>query len=173
VVTLGLTVWAVGVRRTLIGLVALLLAIGGPWLIHRARDPMARPPAVMLDVDVSPTARLVAVEPALGTAAPGETVSLTLLWQATGYNPRDLQSGIRLVPAGGDQIVAERWARPDHERTPTGKWIVGELVPDAVSLRIPPNARPGRYRLLAGLRDADAPNRTPASLVPIGEIEVR
>jgi len=100
-------------------------------------------------------------------------VSLTLLWQATGYNPRDLQSGIRLVPAGGDLVAAERWARPDRERTPTGKWIVGELVPDTVSLRIPPNARPGVYRLLAGLRDNDAGNRAQPALVPIGEIEVR
>ena len=165
--------WVIGPGRLALGLVALVLVVGGPWLLHRARAPLERPTPVAVDADVSPTARIVAVEGDQGIVAPGETVSLTLIWQATGYSSRDLQSGVRLVPEGGDQIVAERWSRPDRERTPTGKWIVGEIVPDAISLRVPPNARPGRYRLLAGLRDNDGPSRTPLSLVPVGTVEVR
>ena len=51
--------------------------------------------------------------------------------------------------------------------------IVGELVPDTIQLRIPPNARPGQYRLLAGLRDPDAPTRGSSGLVTIGTLDVR
>ena len=105
--------------------------------------------------------------------SPGDTISATLVWQATGYSARDLQSGLRLVPAEREQVVAERWARPDRERTPTGKWIVGELVPDTIQLRIPPTARPGSYRLVAGLRDGDPPNRGSSALVTIARLDIR
>ena len=70
-------------------------------------------------------------------------------------------------------MLSERWGRPNRERTPTGKWLVGELVPDTLLLRIPNDLPPGRYPLQAGLRDPDASNRTPLGLADIGEIEVR
>ena len=173
VVVLALLPRGVGPRRTVAGLVIVLVVASGPWIARRALDPIDRPPAWAIDADVSPTARLVAVEPGGEALQRGETITLTLLWQATGYSARDVQSGLRLVPIDSDQIVAERWARPDRDRSPTGKWIVGELVPDTIQLRIPPTARPGRYRLLAGLRDGDAPARTTSPLVPIAEIDVR
>jgi hypothetical protein len=98
---------------------------------------------------------------------------VTLVWQAREYTSRDLQTGLRLVATDGERVVSERWGRPNRERTPTGKWIVGELVPDTLLLRIPNDARPGRYRLEAGLRDPDAAGRTPLGLADVGEIEVR
>jgi hypothetical protein len=57
---------------------------------------------------------------------------------------------------------------PARETTLTGKWIVGELVPDPVGVRIPPEAWPGRYCLVAGLRDHAGPRTT-----AICEVEVR
>jgi hypothetical protein len=172
-VVLLLLVKGLGPGRALAGLTVVLVVSIGPWLLHRAVTPTVRPAVQVLDVDVTPSARLVGVEPGQTIAARGDTISVTLLWQATSYSARDLQSGLRLVPAEGDQIVAERWARPDRERTPTGKWMVGELVPDTIQLRIPPTARPGSYRLLAGLRDGDAPARGSSALVTVATLDIR
>jgi hypothetical protein len=172
-VVLLLLVRSFGALPTLVGLTVVLALAFGPWAVRRAIDPGTRPAAQVVDADVSPAARLVAVEPGPASAARGDTVTLTLLWQATTYSGQDLQSGVRLVPADGDQVVSERWARPDRERSPTSKWIVGEVVPDTIQLRIPLNAPPGSYRLLAGLRDGDAPNRGAAYMVPIGTLAVR
>jgi hypothetical protein len=168
-----LLVRELGPGRTLAGLTVALLIAVGPWLVHRALSPPTRPAVQTVDVDVSPTARLVGVEAGQASAAPGATVTVTLLWQATDYTAHDLQSGLRLVQAGSDQIIAERWARPDRDRTPTGKWITGELVPDTIELRIPPNAQPGVYQLLAGLREVDAPRAASSSLVMVGSLDVR
>jgi hypothetical protein len=42
------------------------------------------------------------------------------------------------------------------------------VVPDAITVRVPPDTAPGRYRLLAGLRDDHDP-----VLMPVEEIVVR
>jgi hypothetical protein len=104
---------------------------------------------------------------------PGEVVPITLIWQSVAYGPLDLQTGLRLVGGAGSRALSERWGRPNRERTPTGKWLVGELIPDTLLLRIPNDIQPGRYRLQAGLRDPDSGGRVPLGLAEVGEIEIR
>jgi hypothetical protein len=145
----------------------------GPRLLHDRLDPEGRPAVRPVQADVTQTARVVGLEVESDAVGRGTVVPVTLLWQATDYTPRDLQTGIRLLPLDGDLVVTERWGRPNRERTPTGKWLVGEIVPDTLLLRIPNDAPPGRYRLLAGLRDPDANRGAPLGLAPIGELEIR
>jgi len=155
-----------GARRGLIGLGLGAAVFGLPWAAHLLITPLEQPAAKAIDREVLPSARLVGVEIAERSYQAGETLSATVLWQATAYTATDLQSGLRLESPGG-AVIAERWARPGRESTPTGKWLVSELVPDPLVLPIPPGAPPGRYRLSAGLRD-----RMP-NVVPIAELEVR
>jgi len=162
-----------GIRRLAIGVVMLLIAVVGPRLLHERLNPETRPAVRVVHADVTPEARVVGLELASGPARPGQIVPATLLWQAAGYTPRDLQTGLRLVALDGGRLLSERWGRPNRERTPTGKWLVGEIVPDTLLLRIPADAPPGRYRLLAGLRDPDANDRAPLGLAEIGELEIR
>jgi hypothetical protein len=122
---------------------------------------------------VTPAARVVGLELADRSARPGQIVPVTLLWQAVEHTSRDLQTGVRLIQVDGDRVLSERWGRPNRERTPTGKWLVGELIPDTLLLRIPNDAPSGRYRLVAGLRDPDANDRAPLGLAEIGELEIR
>jgi hypothetical protein len=163
----------VGTRRLLVGFVALLVIMGGPRLLHDRLNPPDRPAVRAVSTDVTGTARVVGLELDTRPVRPGEIVPVTLIWQAVEYTPRDLQTGLRLVAAGDGRVVSERWGRPNRERTPTGKWLVGELVPDTLLLRIPNETRPGRYKLQAGLRDPDAGGRAPLGVADIGEIEVR
>jgi hypothetical protein len=163
----------VGARRLGIGCVVVLVALVGPRLLHDRLDPDVRPPVRAVQADVTPSARVVGVELEQSVVRPGQVVPVTLLWQATAHTPLDLQTGLRLVPIDSGRLLSERWGRPNRERTPTGKWMVGEIVPDTLFVRIPNDAPSGRYRLLAGLRDPDANDRSPLGLAEIGDLEVR
>jgi hypothetical protein len=163
---------AVGRGRTLACLAIVALAVGGPWTLHLATAP-ERATLRPLDQPVTAAARLVGVELVERSYSPGETMGATLLWLATAYADADFQSGLHLEPLDGGPVTAERWARPGRESTPTGKWIVGELVPDPLALRIPLDTPPGRYRLLAGLREAGRRERAVPALASIAEIDVR
>jgi hypothetical protein len=171
VATLGLIAIfgrGLGARRALLATAGLLVVFLAPWLVHVALSPPMRPTVTPAYVPVSPAARVVGRELADQPYAPGDTVQVTVIWQATAYTATDRQSGLRLVPYDGDLPLAEHWARPNLDRTPTGKWVQGELIPDTLALRIPLETVPGRYSLLAGLRDGQQ-----TDLAPIAEIEVR
>jgi hypothetical protein len=172
-VLLAVFVRAFGNLRVAYVVGLLLLAVLGPRLLHDRLDPDLRPVVRPLQADVTPSARVIGLEIESDVVSRGTVVPVTLLWQSTAYTPRDLQTGIRLLPLDGDRVVSERWGRPNRERTPTGKWLVGEIVPDTLLLRIPNDAPPGRYRLLAGLRDPDANRGAPLGLAPVGELEIR
>lgn len=159
---------ALGARRTLIGLVTLLLAILLPWSAHLAMARPSQPEITPLDLPVTSAAHVVGVEQSQREYRPGETVHLTVLWQATAWTGADLQSGLRLESLGDDVPLAERWDRPNLGRTPTAKWVLGELVPDDLSVTIPPGTPPGQYRLLTGLRGDQT-----SALVTLAEIVVR
>jgi hypothetical protein len=167
----------VGSGRLVASATLVLLVVLVPRLLHDALDPPDRPPARVVNADVTSSARVAALEMDDRPARPGEVVPITLIWQSVAYTPRDLQTGLRLVPADGEngrvRVLSERWGRPNRERTPTGKWLVGELIPDTLLLRIPNDIQPGRYRLQAGLRDPDASDRAPLGLADVGEIEIR
>jgi hypothetical protein len=157
-----------GVYRTMVGAALCLAVVTVPWLLHLQLEPIARPPPSHLDLQVTPNARLVAVELGRERYAAGEALEATLIWQATRHTAADQRSGLRLEALGGGAPIAEAWVRPGREMTPTGKWILGELIPDPISLEIPTEAPSGRYRLSAGLRE-----RGSTSAVPIAEIEIR
>lgn len=162
--------------RLALGCAALALVVVGPRLAHNRSDHVdgiaERLAPRPLAADVTANARVVALELADEPVDRGTIVPVTLVWQAVSYAPQDLQTGVRLVGPDG-RVVAERWGRPNRERTPTGKWLVGQLVPDTLLLRIPAGAAPGPYRLEAGLRDEESRDRTPLGLADVGALEVR
>jgi hypothetical protein len=149
------------------------VAVVVPRMIHNRLDDEVRPVVRPVQADVTPGARVVGLE--LDDSAPiqGELEPVTLVWQVAEATSRDLQTGVRMLSPDGTRVISERWGRPNRERTPTGKWLVGELIPDTHQLRVPADTPPGRYRLQAGLRDPDARDRTPLGLAEIGELEIR
>jgi hypothetical protein len=86
------------------------------------------------------------------SAGPGETISLSLYWQASGPAPRDLSVFVHLVGPDG-----QVWGQSDKPRPvdewPTDRWPVGRLFADTHQLVIRPEAPPGVYALRAGLWD--------------------
>jgi hypothetical protein len=135
-------------------------------------DPAGRPLALVL---VGPSARLAteaaAPEPAtLQTAVfhegiqltgytaepaepqPGDTLTLTLLWQATAQPGMAYTVFVHLVDAAGTQLTTGD-APPVQGDFPTNLWRAGDWIDDAHTLQIPPDLAPGSYRLLVGLYD--------------------
>jgi hypothetical protein len=159
---------ALGVRRVL-ALGALAgLGLVVPWLIFLHVTPSPDPTLRPTEQQVTPAARVIGIGQARSWYVAGATVKLTVLWQATKYTDLDQESGLQLVNLGSGRVVAEHWSRPDLDRTPTGKWVLGELVPDRLALVVPRSAPPGRYGLRVGLRMGAWSTTT-----PVAEVEVR
>jgi hypothetical protein len=93
------------------------------------------------------------VEPATATA--GETVQVTLYWQALAAPAEDYTVFVHLLDAQG----APRGygdGPPVGGDYPTGLWEPGEVIVDEHAVRVDPGAPPGPYRIAVGLyRPAD------------------
>jgi hypothetical protein len=115
------------------------------------------------------------------TIAPGETLLLTLYWQALA--PMEVRYTVftHLLDAD-NQVVAQMDSEPQGGGLPTDRWTVGQVVADNYALTVGADAAPGPYLLEVGLYYLPTLERLPvrdpdtgASLgdrVLLGEIEV-
>jgi hypothetical protein len=110
---------------------------------------------------------------------PGNTFSLTVVWQAQ----RDLDTGFTAFAHLVDQ-QGQGWAGQDqvpHDGLyPTHKWGPGEMVRDSFTLTVPPSAPPGLYDLKLGWYDPSTKERLPVAdsdsvhvaVLPVGTQEL-
>jgi hypothetical protein len=84
---------------------------------------------------------------------PGETIPLTLVWEARGATLRPYTVFTQLLNAG-DEIVAQQDNWPVQGQWPPTCWEAGERIVDPYNLALPPDLAPGDYRLIVGLYDA-------------------
>ncbi len=97
---------------------------------------------------------------------PGDTLHITLTWQATHPFHRDLKLFLHLLDTSGQVIaqadpLAGAGASGEGADYFTSRWDPGELILDDVVIAIPPDAPPGPYRLALGLYDGDTLERLP------------
>ncbi|GAB4446556.1 MAG: hypothetical protein Kow0031_29180 [Anaerolineae bacterium] len=97
--------------------------------------------------------RLLGATPLVDALVPGDFFRVALFWEALAAPLPDYQVSLRLVDGAG-AVLAERTARPSHNRYPTPGWAAGERVRDNHGLFIPPDAPAGVYRLQLQLLDA-------------------
>lgn len=95
------------------------------------------------------------------TAGPGDTLPLTLFWEALAPVGRDYTVFVHLVNEAGE-IVAQSDGPPRAGAYPTGIWSAGEQVIDDRALALPPDLLPGNYVILTGLYDPATGARLPA-----------
>ena len=95
--------------------------------------------------------------------APGETISLTVVWQTQQALEKDYTAFAHLVDEAG-----QGWAGDDHAPHgglyPTSAWGAGEMVRDTFSLTLPADSPPGLYHIQAGWYDPATGQR-----LPVGE----
>ncbi|HSJ59111.1 MAG TPA: hypothetical protein VLC95_18120, partial [Anaerolineae bacterium] len=107
---------------------------------------------------------------------PGDTVDLTVVWQARAAPAKDYTAFAHLVDGTG-----QGWAGDDHAPHgglyPTSKWGAGEMVRDTFTLAIPAGAPPGLYDVQVGWYDPATGERLPVdgttsariALLPVGK----
>nr|MBC7246133.1 hypothetical protein [Chloroflexota bacterium] len=114
------------------------------------------------------------VEPIV--ARPGDTLQVTLRWQALKTLDTDYTVFVHLMRTG-----AQIWGQNDHvprnEQSPTSTWVAGQVVTDSFELRISPDAPEDNYQLIVGLYESATIRRlalpSGVDFAVLGQIDVR
>lgn len=93
---------------------------------------------------------------------PGDTLHLTLFWQAKEKPKSGVLLTIELADSRGE-VVTKRETSPVEGGYPPTAWEQGEIVRDQHYLPIP-SSPPGRYRLLLRVKDAQGKEIKPSPL---------
>ena len=95
--------------------------------------------------------------------AAGDSLSLTLYWQATGNIPTDYTVFTHLLGTD-ERIWGQRDAQSQGGRNPTSTWAIGEIVRDEISIPISAEAPCQDYELEIGMYDLLTQARLPVTL---------
>lgn len=90
----------------------------------------------------------------------GESLALTLYWQANRVMPIDYSIFMHLIDADG-KIVAQQDGPPQSGNAPTSWWRPGDLIADVRELSIPDDVHAGRYTLAIGVYNSAEGARLP------------
>src|SRR5690606_20183343 len=86
------------------------------------------------------------------SARPGEAVSLTLHWTATGRLAHNLRVFVHLVgPDGQVWGQSDKFHPGEFVDLPTGRWPPGYVLADTHTAYLAPEAPPGQYEVRVGL----------------------
>jgi hypothetical protein len=84
--------------------------------------------------------------------APGDKLTVTLVWQAHQATPTDLKVFVHLLGTDG-QMVTQQDNMPRLNTRPTSTWQPGEQIIDRYELTIPEGTPPQTAELLVGMYD--------------------
>lgn len=91
---------------------------------------------------------------------PGDTLVLTLYWQALQPIPFPLTTSVQLLDPAGN-LVAERDLQRGDGTLPTFAWHTGEWITDQITLPLPDTVPPDNYQLRVGWYHAPTGQRLP------------
>jgi hypothetical protein len=103
-------------------------------------------------VAVGDTIRLLGASLADRVWQQGETIPITLFWQAVDDPGPDLRIFVQVLDAAG-AVRAASDVPPVNGAFPTGLWRQGDLVRDPHEVMLPADLPAGEYRLVAGIYD--------------------
>lgn len=92
---------------------------------------------------------------------PGESVTLSLYWQARAEMDRDYTVFVHMLDADGN-IVAQSDHQPQAGNYPTSIWDAGERVRDEFALNLPNDLANGKYQIKIGWYDLETGARLSA-----------
>jgi hypothetical protein len=91
---------------------------------------------------------------------PGDTLKLTMYWQALGTTDLSYTVFAHLLGPDG-RLRAQQDNPPCRGACPTTSWVAGEVLTDEYTITVPADAAPGDYRLEIGLYDGATQQRLP------------
>jgi hypothetical protein len=92
----------------------------------------------------------------------GQGLEIDLVWRATKSVAADYTVTVQLVDAQ-QQVQAQRDSMPLDGAAPTTSWVVGEVLPDRISLAIPWEPGPDPHHLLVALYLSNTGERLPVT----------
>ena len=92
------------------------------------------------------------------TVRPGESLVLTLYWQAIAPMETSYTVFTHILDEGG-AIKAQKDGRPVESTYPTTQWRSGEIVVDPHKVMVGPEVAPGRYAIEVGLYQSESGQR--------------
>jgi 4-amino-4-deoxy-L-arabinose transferase-like glycosyltransferase len=113
-----------------------------------------------LDVTLADGIRLQGYDLNPDNPRPGDSLELTLLWQATATPSQDYTVFIHLIDSTGNQVAGAD-APPVNGDYPTTFWLAGERILDKHSLLLPANLTSGKYSLAVGMYNPITGARVP------------
>lgn len=127
-------------------------------------QPNTAPPAVdyPLEVRLGDEIALLGYDLEPLEVAPGETIHLTLYWQALEQPARPYTVFTHLSDPGGE-LQGQQDNMPLQGSLPTTCWLPGEYVADPYDITVAADAVPGQYRLEVGLYWLRTGERLPVS----------
>lgn len=154
---------------------SLVEAIVGEVMVQPASAPPEPDAGIPVGADFGGELSLVGYEVSDRSVVAGESLQLHFYWQALRRMSRDYTVFVHLADSSG-QPVAQNDSQPRQGRHPTRWWAPGEVVADLVRVAVPPEVRPGSYRLLVGVYDLSSMQRLSIAggvdSVDLGWIEV-
>jgi hypothetical protein len=78
-------------------------------------------------------------------------LEVKLAWQAQANYLPDYTVFVQLLDAASDTRLAGIDSQPEQGAWPTSRWVKDEVVVDTYYLAIPPDLRPGHFKMIAGL----------------------
>jgi hypothetical protein len=132
--------------------------------VHVAARPVRRRPPRMANARedrLGETVRLLGYDLEPRTVAPGETLQLTLYWQAVDTPGDNYKVFNHLVGADG-VLVGQQDGLPGGSAVVTGEWLPGEVVVDPYEIQIQEGAAPGEVVLYTGMYRSEDGTRLPA-----------
>lgn len=103
-----------------------------------------------VDATVGENFRLLGYDVEPARARPGETVRLTLYWEALDETEVDYTVFTHLLDPAGEQR-GQKDSQPQGGMYPTCLWDKGERVQDRYEITVAPDAPPGRYQIATGM----------------------
>jgi len=113
-----------------------------------------------VDVRLGDSVTLLGYDLAPAQVSPGQTLFLTLYWQALGATDTSYAVFVHLLDEQGD-IVAQRDSVPGQGTLPTTSWVEGEVILDPYEIPISSDVPPGTYTIIVGMYDASTAERLP------------
>ena len=127
-------------------------------------------------VELGDFATLLGFDVTRAQVAPGETIDLTLYWQAQAETDRSYKVFVHVLDAT-EQIVAQADSIPVDGSRPTTGWLPGEVIADRYSVALPAGLPAGPYHISAGMYDPENNARLKTTggeeIIPLTAIEVK
>ncbi len=116
---------------------------------HHSRDGLLDVPATPRAANFGDQIALLGYQIDSESAAPGETLTLTLFWQAE--RPLDIEYQVFVHVLGDDGLPVAQSDKINPGEFPTHRWPTDRYVPDTHRLTLPADLPPGNYRVVTGL----------------------